>query len=130
MKNLIKQLNRAGESLVNAVNIARFQAEEQALDLIAEEIHKRGYETESVEKYFDFARQQLETNPTEGLLVNEVLIAGEKSTKKVIAAYRLEVSYKPEGFNDQQAIVMKIRGRVQEVTESFLYPEDDESLFN
>lgn len=130
MENLIKQLNRAGKMLAAAIEQAAEKGEEKIITLISEEVYRRGYEESQIEEFFDLSRQSLETNPEEGILVNDVYIIGEKEVKKVIKAYRLEVSYRPEGFSNEQGLVMKVRGRVEEVTESFFYPEDDESIFH
>lgn len=129
MEELIKQLNRAGKKLAVTIDQAREHAEDKILTLMSEELYQRGYEVNKLDEYFDFSRQSLEINEGEGLLIHEAFIVGEKETKKVLKAYRLEISYKPEGFDSEKGLVMKVRGRVEDVTESFFYPEDDDSLF-
>lgn len=130
MDDVMKQLNRAGKILAAAIAEARLKAENQIFEKIDEELYKRGYESETADQFIDFGLQSLEKNEEEGVLIHEVFIVGEKATKKVIAAYRMEISYKPEGFSNEKALVMKVRGRVEEVTNSFVYPEDDESIYN
>ena len=123
MDKLIKQLNRAGKALANAVKEAEAMAEEKIMTLIAEEVYLRGYEVEQIQDHFDLSRQDLGIDLENGLLKNEAFIIGEKATKQIIAAYRLEVSYRPEGF-DENKLVMKVRGRVEDIKESISYPEN------
>jgi hypothetical protein len=128
-EDINKQLAATAQALGEAVNTAFINGEQEIFKRIAEKVNEKGFNSENMKDHFDLGLNQLELNEANGLIVNQAYIVGDKETKKVLCAYRLEVIYTPQGILKDNQLHLSVNGRVEEVTKYFFYPEDDESLF-
>lgn len=130
MKNLIKQLQGAAEELAKEAVSHAEDCRAKIMTYIEEDLKKVGEDISDLntlkEKYH-MTIQELKRR--EGVLIAEAYVIGSKEEKKVVSAYVLKITYKPQGFTPDGALDFEIRSTVEEATGSFFYPEDDDSIF-
>jgi hypothetical protein len=128
MKNLSKQIEQAGRALGFAVKEAVRNAEETIFEDFEKIAEEGQIDHKDLKNHFDFAQMPIQEDRQEGVLVHDAYIMGDKKTKKVLSAFILKVTHKPKGFDSEGAIVIAVNCTVEEASDSFAYPEDDDSL--
>lgn len=116
-----------GESAMNAVK----EGEQDIFKRIGLIVKERGISDEQIKEFFDIGFIDLlkDGETPEGMLTNQIYIFGDRETKKVLAAYRLEITYTPNGILKGGFLEIGIETKIEDVQKHFFYPEDDESLF-
>lgn len=123
------QLKKTAEAVAKAVNKSEAEAEERITQLILLKFEELGIKEEEIKERFEVAVQPLQRRALEGVLVNDAYIVGEKQTKKVIVAFILKIEYTPQGFLTAGEMKIEVQTTIEEATDSFFYPEDDDILF-
>jgi hypothetical protein len=132
MDELLKNIKVAAEVIGESIANSRAAAQEEILEKLDAIVQSKGFtpeDTDKVQETFDLTIQKLQDNPKEGLLVCEAYVLGEKATKTVLAAHVLRIHYTPQGFMSGGQMAIAVHTTVEDATESFFYPESDESIF-
>lgn len=129
-KRLLKQLEGAADALAVEAAEHATGCQGKIMNFIEEDLKKLGEDPKDLKTLKDKYHLTIqELKREEGVLIAEAYIVGDKEAKKVVSAYVLKITYKPNGFTMKDALEFEIRATVEEATKSFFYPEDDDSIF-